>query len=81
MSDLQKLHPSNKVTTQNISILLASQALDDEQKASVLEVRARAEELAHAILARVPDCADRSAALRALRECCMWSNAAIAKEV
>lgn len=74
-------HPSNKVEPSNVEELFTSKRLDEEQVADVLNIRACAIDLAHAILARSPDCADRSASLRALRESVMWANAAIAKRV
>ena len=41
-------------------------------------VRDTAKSLAHVLLEHVPPCADRTAALRKLRECVMTANAAIA---
>lgn len=73
-------HPSNKVTHENVEALFAHQTPTPERVSAMLVVRARCIEMAHAILDYVPDCADRSAALRALREVAMWSNAAIVKE-
>ena len=41
-------------------------------------IRGQAKELAKVILAQVPQCADRSAAIRLLREAVMTANAAVA---
>lgn len=73
-------HPSNKVTHENVEVLFAHQAPTEEKITAMLTVRRHCIDTAHAILDLVPDCADRSAALRALREVAMWSNAAIVKE-
>lgn len=42
------------------------------------EIRDKAYEFALFLNERVPDCADKSAAIRKLRECVMTANAAIA---
>lgn len=45
-----------------------------------VRLRESAKRFAHDILDYVPPCADRSAAIRKLRECIMTANAAIACE-
>lgn len=50
---------------------------ENQQQRYVL-LRNKAQELAHDIMHMVPPCADRSAAIRKLRECIMTANAAIA---
>lgn len=44
-------------------------------------IRAHAREFAHVINNLVPDSADKTTALRTLREAVMWANAAIATEL
>ena len=51
----------------------------DQQQRYVI-LRDQAKDLAFTILRLVPSCADRSAAIRKLRECIMTANAAIACE-
>jgi hypothetical protein len=51
-----------------------------DQQARYVILRDEARELAFKILQLVPNCADRSAAIRKLRECIMTANAAIACE-
>jgi hypothetical protein len=48
-----------------------------EQIAKMEELRRLAHDLAHCIMAECPASADRSAALRKLRECIMTANASI----
>jgi hypothetical protein len=50
---------------------------DTDQAEQIFEVNGAAREFARAILLNVPSSADRSAALRALREAKMWANSAI----
>jgi len=49
-----------------------------EQVVKYQVIRDHAKVFAHTILENVPECADRTAALRKLRECVMTANAAIA---
>ncbi len=49
----------------------------DKQQANLVELRGQAAQLARCIVDNVPPCADRSAALRKLREVVMTANAAI----
>lgn len=51
-----------------------------DQGERLYEVSGAAKEFAAVILRYVPKSADRSAALRCLRECRMWANAAIVLE-
>lgn len=66
------------VSLTNVDDVFASHELDADQAEAVAELRREAKLLAKAILALAPDCADRSMALRKLRECLMTANAAIA---
>jgi len=49
----------------------------EEQQKALFQIREAAKGLAHTIDQIVPDCADKSAALRKLREAVMTANAAI----
>jgi hypothetical protein len=52
----------------------------DEQIEKLTVVRTFAKALAHTINDNVPECADKTAAIRKLRECVMTANAAIVLE-
>jgi len=49
-----------------------------EQQAAYEHLRAKAKEFAHALNDVAPESADKTAAMRKLRECVMTANAAIA---
>ena len=49
-----------------------------DQPRRYVEIRTKAKELAYVIAACCPPCADRTVALRALRDCVMNANASIA---
>jgi hypothetical protein len=71
------IHPSDKVTLENIEEIFTYH--DQEWKNShYQQIRATAKHLAAVILYNTPDCADRAAALRKLREVVMTANAAVA---
>jgi hypothetical protein len=53
---------------------------NEDQKRRYEMVRLKAKEFAHIIVRSCPDSADRTAALRMLRECVMTANASIALE-
>lgn len=53
-------------------------APDEDQRVKYEAIRAHAREFAHVINNLVPDSADKTTALRTLRESVMWANAAIA---
>ena len=52
-------------------------APSDEEIESITELRSMAARFAEAISDLVPACADRTTALRCVREALLWSNAAI----
>jgi hypothetical protein len=54
-----------------------TQELSPEQHESMEKIKERAKELTYTILDECPSCADRSAALRKLREAVMTVNTAI----
>jgi len=71
------MHPSNKITAENLNEIFSYH--DQVWKIPYYaEVRKVARELAEVILRTCPDCADRTAALRKLRETVMTANASIA---
>lgn len=70
-------HPSNKVTLENLQEIFTYH--DEEWKIDHYQaIRQFAKALAITILQHSPECADRSAALRKLREVVMTANAAVA---
>lgn len=74
------MHPSNKVTNENLGDVMTYHAPKDFQVGIYASINEAAKAFAAQILASCPDCADRSAALRAVREARMWANAAVALE-
>jgi hypothetical protein len=70
-------HPSNKITLENVNEIFMYHA-DEWKIRHYQEIRQHAKYLAKAILKNTPDCADRAASLRKLRECVMTANAAVA---
>jgi len=70
-------HPSNKVTIENLDEIFTYHS-EAWKLPHYKEIRAIAKSLAVTILYNTPDCADRAAALRKLRECVMTANAAVA---
>lgn len=70
-------HPSNKITLENVDEIFRYH--DEPWKLKHYnEIRLWAKSLAQIIIKSTPDCADRSAALRKLREVVMTANAAVA---
>jgi hypothetical protein len=76
-SEGEPMHPSNKVTEENLETIFTFQNVPG-RTARYENVRFAAKQLARVILKAAPDCADRSAALRLVRESVMVANAAIA---
>lgn len=76
------MHASNKVTLENLKEILSPTDIEDgDVKIPKYEaVRMGCEAFMRLILENVPDCADRSSALRAAREAQIWANCAIAME-
>jgi hypothetical protein len=54
--------------------------MDPEQNDKIFEINAGAREFMELILFHVSACADRSAALRAVRQAKMWANSGIARK-
>lgn len=71
------MHPANKITEENLDDVF-SYHNDERRVPHYNAVREAAKELARAILRNSPDCADRSTALRSVRNAVMEANAAIA---
>jgi hypothetical protein len=74
------MHASNKVTSENLEEVFTYHAATEDQQRRYAEIREAGIAFARAILDGAPDCADRSTALRSVREARMWANAAIALE-
>jgi hypothetical protein len=72
-------HPSNRVTLADLDNVFRYHN-DPSRYPKYDAIRAAAKEMARAILENCPDCADRAAAIRQIRECMMTANAAIAIE-
>jgi hypothetical protein len=74
-------HPSNRVTLQNLANVFTYHPPTAAQRLDYEAIRKAAMDFSLVLLSRVPDCADRSAAIRHVREAVMSANAAIALEV
>lgn len=73
-------HDSNKVTPENINNVFSYHAPRRDQQERYNSLRGAARDFTQKILENVPDCADRSAAIRSVREALMWANAGVALE-
>lgn len=71
------MHPSNKVTLENLKEVVYWHRPNAEAIKKFEAIAKASEVFMQLILESVADCADRSAALRCVREARMWSNAAI----
>lgn len=71
-------HPSNRITHDDVETVCAYHAPTQDDIARYAEIRKAAIDFMHVILTVVPECADRSTALRCVREARMWANSAIA---
>lgn len=75
--DIKMSHPSNKLTAENLLEIFTYH--DDENRIPHYKaIRKAAHDFALAIIENTPDCADRTAALRRVREAVMTANAAVA---
>jgi hypothetical protein len=74
------MHPSNKITHENLKKAVYWQAPTAEKSTKYQAIAQASEVLMSTILDLAPDCADRTTALRAVREARMWANASIALE-
>ena len=73
-------HPSNNITRENVFDVFSYHEPTSEQLVRYEELREAARNFASMILQHAPPCADRSAAIRHVREALMTANAAIALE-
>lgn len=73
-------HPSNKITNENLHDAVRYHAATPDQTIGHELLASEAEKFIMAILIAAPDCADRSTAIRCVREAKMWASAAIALE-
>lgn len=62
----------------SIKEMMSYHAPDEDQKLAFTNIAAAAIIFANVLRANVPDCADRSHALRCLRDARMWANSAVA---
>jgi hypothetical protein len=65
------------LTEEDIVEMFTYHAPTPEQRVALIEVRAAAQVFCQTLAVQVPASADRSAAIRKLRECVMTANAAI----
>lgn len=77
MSDFTRAAELTKEVSAEIDRAFEYQAWDDEQIGRGVEVRVAIAHAVKVIIARVPPCPDRSAAIRKLREARMDCNSAI----
>lgn len=75
-----KVHPSNKVTLENVSDVVRYHKPAGDQPARHEALSAATEHFIKALLLYCPDCADRSSAIRHARIAKMEGSAAIALE-
>lgn len=73
-------HPSNKITPENLDNVFSYHRPTPDQAQRHESVKVAARAFASEVLRLAPDCADRSAALRHVREAMMTTSAAIALE-
>lgn len=78
MDDRQKAARDKQLALAAIEAEFSYHAPHGDQPQRYEALRAKARELAELIVETVPWCADRTAAIRKLRECVMTANAAIA---
>jgi len=71
-------HPSNKITLENVADVVHYHKPTDSQVKVHEDLAFAAERFLERILTLVPDCADRSTAIRCVREAKMWASAAVA---
>lgn len=74
------MHPSNRITRENLDDIFSYHAPKAGQPERYIAVRSAAADFARAIIDNCPDCADRAAAVRQVRQAVMTANASIALE-
>lgn len=71
------MHPSNKITLDNLKDAVYWHKPTAEKVPKFERIAKASEEFMRVILESAPDCADRSTALRDIRSARMWANSAI----
>ena len=67
-----------RVTKQNVAEAMTYHAPDEDAQAKHKAIEAGAIAFAEIVFQNTPECADQTAAVRAIREARMWANSAIA---
>ena len=75
------MHPSNSVQPSDVKELFTYQPPSADDASKYSSIREAALSLANVIIDVCPGCADKSAAIRKLRECVMTANASIALDL
>jgi hypothetical protein len=73
-------HPSNRPTLESISSLVRWHRPNKEQVERMETIAEACEHMMKAIFESCPECADRTTAIRCLRDARMWANSSIALE-
>jgi len=71
------MHPSNQITLENLKEVVYWHRPNLAAVTKFHDIALASEQFMQVILNLVPQCADRTAALRCVREARMWANAAI----
>lgn len=71
-------HPSNRTTLEDLDELFTYHAPTPDQIPRYEAINEAAKLFAKVIFTNAPECADRTSALRKLRDARMWANAAVA---
>lgn len=74
------MHASNKITLENLKEVVYWHPPTPEKAKRYEIIAMGCEAFMRIILENAPDCADRSTALRCVREARMWANASVAIE-
>lgn len=77
---MSKTHPSNRIDEQNLDHAVFWHKPTPVKVQQYEHIANACRDFMLVILRTAPECADRSAALRAVREARMWANSAIALE-
>ena len=74
------MHASNKASIENLKHLIYPKPPNMENAPRMARIALGCEAFMRLILENVPECADRSTALRDVRSAAMWASTAIAME-
>lgn len=72
------MHPSNKITAENLHHAVYWHQPTPEKAEKYKHIADACFDFMSSILIHAPDCADRSTALRCAREARMWANSSVA---